>query len=88
MVFGREAGQPIDLQVPLPRAETSKLSPDEHYSALKKTLASIKDQARSHLRQAQSAQKAYYDQKVSAELFSVGELVLVFNPFAHCSPKF
>lgn len=88
MVFGREAKQPIDFQFPIQATKPPSRKPDDHYSALRETLASIHHQARIKLRQAQATQKEYYDRKANAEQFAVGDLVLVYNPVAHGSPKF
>ena len=88
LLFGREPKQPIDFQIPLPTKEPSDTTSIHYFSALKRTLDSIQEQANQNLRTAQLSQKAYHDRGVTAEQFSIGDMVLVYNPVAHGSPKF
>ena len=88
LLFGREPKQPIDFQFPLPSSKPSATSPDHYFSALKRTLDSIREQSNQNLRTAQLSQKEFHDRRVTAEQFSIGDMVLVYNPVAHGSPKF
>ena len=88
LLFGREPTQPIDFQIPILSSQPSATSPAQYFSALKRTLDSIQEQANHNLRTAQSSQKYYQDRFVTAEQFSIGDMVLVYNPVTHGSPKF
>ena len=69
LLFGREPQQPIDFQFPIPSSQPSATSPVRYFSALKRTMESIQEQANQNLRTAQSAQKYYHDRRVTAEQF-------------------
>ena len=88
LLFGREPKQPIDFQFPLPSPELVAASPSQHFSALKRTLDSVQEQTKHNLKNAQLTRKAYHDRGVTAEQFAIGDLVLVYNPVPHGSPKF
>ena len=88
LLFGREPKQPIDFQFPITSSQRSEASPDHYFSALKRTLDSIQEQANQNLRTAQLSQKQYHDRGVTAAQFSIEDMVLVYNPVAHGSPKF
>ena len=88
LLFGRKPKQPIDFQFPLPSSKPSATSPDHYFSALKRTLDSNREQANQNLRTAQLSQKKFHDRRVSAKQFSIGDMVLVYNPVAHGSSKF
>ena len=87
LLFGREPKQPVDFQFPLPSIKRTETTPN-YFSALRRTLDSVQEQAAQNLRQAQSVQKSYHDRGVTADQFSIGNLVLVYNPVTHGSPKF
>ena len=86
--FGRQPKQPVDFQFFLPLYELVELSPIGYFSALRRTLDSIQEQAKKYLRNAQSAPKAYHDLRVTTKQFYIGDLILVYNPVTHGYPKF
>ena len=61
--------------------------PNRYFSALRRPLVSVQELVKQNLRNAQSTQKAYHD-RVIAEQFSIGNLVLVYNPVTYGCPKF
>ena len=69
LLFGREPKQPIDYQFPLPRQEPVESTSSGYFSALRRTLDSMQEQAGLNLRNAQLTQKAYHDRGVTADQF-------------------
>lgn len=88
LLFGREPKQPIDFLVPVPNTSLSNDTPQAYFSALKLSMDSIQEQARSNLKHSQTSQKIYHDQSVTADKFAIGDLVLVYNPVLRGFPKF
>ena len=88
LLFGRDPKQPIDFSIPAPLSQTVPAFNHSYFSALKRSMESIRDQARSNLRHAQSKQKAYHDQSVTADQLAIGDLAFVYNPVMRGSPKF
>ena len=88
MLFGRDPKQLIDFTISVPKSQTTPTTNQSYFSALKRSIESIHKRARSNLRHAQSKQKAFHDQSVTAEHLAIGDLVLVYNPVMRGSPKF
>ena len=86
--FGRDFKQMINFSISVPKSQTASTINQFYFSALKQSIESIQVRARSNLRHAQSKQKAFNDQSVTAKHYAIGDLVLVYNPDTRGSRKF
>ena len=88
LLFGRDTKQLIEFSISVSKSRTSPTTNQFYFSALKRSIKSIQERARSNLRHAESKQKAFHDQSVTTEHLAIGKLVLVYKPVTRNSPKF
>ena len=77
--LGREVNMPADVMLNFSQAEQLSQTQAEYLRALLSRMEEVQHQARQHLRQAQVAQKKYYDLRARANKFSEGDLVYKKN---------